>query len=182
LGLGTIDHLEPLKTSEKLRNCRSWFMDKPTARQKLDDVHETPSRASIPVGVGLGTIDQEVPLNVSTRVFRALVVPNAPTATQKSDDTHEVDASVDVEPGGLGVEATAHADEEAVAGDVPIRTAPRPEPSKSTGPLSLNAACLARSLTFLLHMLLRRALPDASCFRTMISCTEPPNSGRTPGW
>jgi hypothetical protein len=89
LGLGVIDQFLPSKVS-----TMAWggvpstgIPYQPTATQKVGEVHETPARTFISLleGFGLGVIDQEVPLKVSTRVLPLEV----PTATQKVEETHE---------------------------------------------------------------------------------------------
>ena len=72
LGLGTIDQAVPFQVSISVRyddRLLGDAADHPTAVQALADTQETPCSSSRPALLGLGTIDQAVPFQRSTRVL-----------------------------------------------------------------------------------------------------------------
>jgi hypothetical protein len=91
-GLGTIDQLVPSQDSMRVCSKGGLLPENPTAVQDEDEVQDTPFRKLISAGEvsGLGTIDQLVPTQDSTRVWSD---PDAftywPTAIQAEIEVHD---------------------------------------------------------------------------------------------
>src|SRR5579871_1196839 len=84
----TADHAVPFHAS-----AIAWWreLSRPTARQKLTEVHDTPLSVAPNVGVGSALIDHELPSHASARVFEVPVpcweVPTAVHALADTQDT-----------------------------------------------------------------------------------------------
>jgi hypothetical protein len=151
----------------------------PTATQKLGDVHETLIRVPAKAGLGLGTIDHEMPLKTSARVTPVVSPEDSPTATQKFGEVHEMLPSTVDKPEMLGLEPMVHVVvEAAVAADVPRKLTPSPDPIRSADAPSTSDARWKPSLTTFLRVSPACALRVAVCMRTVVSPTMPPRISR----
>jgi hypothetical protein len=104
---GVTDHVEPFHISAKGTDESDWPPLEPTATQSEVETQLTPFKSAYvaPVGSGEGTIDQDDPFQLSTKVDPPAVPPALlPTAMQNDAPTHATPLKVTSSAlGGLGL-------------------------------------------------------------------------------